>query len=113
MLGTLIADETPVNLHLTSYRKIFDRPSWHGLGACKDKPTKWWFTKKPHENMAAMVVCRELCPVRWKCLADNLDVPQGIFGGFDADERKVIRNEYSVLVDPELLRLTMDVEDTG
>lgn len=108
--GTPIDDGTPVNLNLTNYRKIFDRPSWHGLGACRNKPTRWWFTNKPHEQMAALIVCRELCSVRWKCLSDNLDVPQGVFGGFGADERKIIRNESPVLVDPNLLRLMMGEE---
>lgn len=110
--GIPIDDGSPVNLNLTSYRKIFDRPSWHGMGACRDKPTKWWFSNKPHELMAAMIVCRELCPVRFKCLADNLDVPQGIFGGFSADERKTIRDHYSVIVSPELMQLLVE-EDGG
>lgn len=107
--GTLI-DNEGVSVHLTAYRKIFARPSWHSLGACRNRPTAWWFSNNQTEQMAAMIVCRELCPVRWKCLADNLDVPLGIFGGFNADERRVIRNQYSVLVDPELLRLTMETE---
>ena len=111
-VGIPTDEGTPVSLNLTSYRKIFARPSWHEMGACRNKPTKWWFSRKPHENMGAMVVCRELCPVRWRCLADNLDVPHGIFGGFTAEDRKVIREEYPVLVEASELLLALEEDDT-
>jgi hypothetical protein len=106
-------DWTPVQLSLPQYRKIFSRPTWHSLGACHNRPTEWFFSTKSAEILAATVVCNTLCPVRWRCLADNLDVPLGIFGGLNAEQRKTIRDDYPVVVAPELLQLLMEKKDTG
>lgn len=68
-------------------------------GACKGKPTDWWFPeffKGQTTAERAMVlhlmanakrICEE-CPVRVKCLDYGLQhEPWGIWGGFDERER--------------------------
>jgi hypothetical protein len=83
------------------------------MGACHDRPSDWWFSKKQAEILAAKVLCTQFCPVRFRCLADNIDVPQGMFGGLTSDERKVIREQYSVIVSPQLLQMLLEDEGTG
>jgi hypothetical protein len=46
-------------------------------------------------------------------LAENIDVPVGIFGGLTAQERKVIRDEYPVMVSPQILKLMMEDKEAG
>ena len=68
-------------------------------GACKGKPTDWWFpqfwrTQTAREKWAVLNVADEAkricyqCPVRAECLDYSLKhEPWGIWGGFDERER--------------------------
>jgi hypothetical protein len=93
-----------VEVDLSVLRNVFQRPSWELLGSCNGKDTRLWFSKRQQDILAATTWC-EICPVRWKCLSENIDVPFGIFGGFTAPQRKQIREEYPVIVNPVLLEL--------
>jgi hypothetical protein len=72
---------------------------WLANAACRGMNTWVWFYKKPgrdgaHERLVkarAKGVCSQ-CPVRWRCLAEYIEEPFGVFGGYDEDEREVIRN---------------------
>ena len=68
-------------------------------GACKGKPTHWWFpeffrTQKAHEKRSVLNVADHAkricskCPIRAECLDYSLKhEPWGIWGGFDEWER--------------------------
>lgn len=84
---------------LSHLRDVFryTPPSWKKLGACRNRDTAWWFADKEKiaelgHYIGAKTICKEICPVRWQCLADNLEEDYGIFGGYDAEERVEIRN---------------------
>lgn len=94
------------DLDLSSYKAVFQRPSWELMGACHDKPTEWFFSKKQAEIIAATTLC-QICAVRWTCLSQNIDVPFGIFGGLTAIQRKELREQLTV-VNPELLQLLIE-----
>lgn len=98
---------------LAALRDLFKyRPkSWKKMGACRGRDTSWWFAEKEEiselgKYIGAKTICREMCPVRWQCLADNIDEPYGIFGGFDREERVAIRTgPGKIITTPVLLQL--------
>jgi hypothetical protein len=92
------------DVDLSEFRQVFQRPSWELLGACQGKDTELWFSKKQMDVIAATTYC-EICSVRWTCLSENIDIPFGIFGGYTAAQRKRIREEYPIIVNPTLLQL--------
>jgi hypothetical protein len=77
-------------------------------GACKGKPTEWWFPllvreysgskrlEQMNNKKKAIEICG-LCPVRLKCLEYSLEnEPFGVWGGKDEYERDVIRRRRGV-----------------
>ena len=106
------------NIDLSRLREVFkyNPPSWKKLGACRGRDTSWWFADKdkPEElgkYIGAKVICKEMCAVRWQCLADNIEEPFGIFGGLDAEERVNIRTgPGKVINNPVLLQLLHERE---
>lgn len=110
-LGTPIGEPRPIDL--SAFAHVFQRPSWETMGACVNRPTDVWFSNKPADIFIATTICREVCPVRWRCLADNIDVPFGVFGGLTANQRKVIREEFPVVISQDLLQLLIEDKETG
>lgn len=86
---------------LQEYRAVFTyvRPSWYKLGLCDKKYKTYtktgmetiWFSANRKDQSLAKQVC-QICPVRWACLLENLDVPKGIFGGTNPKERKELES---------------------
>lgn len=103
---------------LSALRDLFQyKPkSWKKLGACFQRDTSWWFADKEviaelGKYIGAKTICREMCPVRWQCLAENIDEEFGIFGGFDPEERVIIRTgPGKVINSPVLLQLLHEKE---
>jgi hypothetical protein len=86
------------------------------MAACRTKPTEWWFTSEKDnygQATAAKIICKEMCPVRWKCLAANLDECAGVFGGFDSEERKLIRTTSAVAIVGEQLMSLLNQREAG
>ena len=57
------------------------RADWMERGACRGKPTEWWFSSKPSNYLAAKRIC-ETCPVIVECdqwAEQNRE--HGIWGG--------------------------------
>lgn len=59
--------------------------------ACRREP-ELWFSPVPGDVARAKSVCAE-CPVRAHCLAFAVNTGQdfGVWGGLDADERRLLR----------------------
>ena len=79
---------------------VWEPPSWRKSAACRTEgKTTWMFYYEKSGRSSAYelqvkALARSICtncPVRWKCLAEYIDEPAGIFGGLDADERAGIR----------------------
>lgn len=73
---------------------------WHAQAACRDMDVAAFFPpyvhvrpgRRPrgHDPFAVVRPVCESCPVRLLCLEENLDTPEGFFGGKDPDERAEI-----------------------
>lgn len=63
---------------------------WTDLAACRGHDPELWFPLG--DGARAKAICAG-CPVREDCLtfALRLGLDHGIFGGLDADERRVLR----------------------
>lgn len=76
--------------------EVFERrnaqASWRKDAACTGRPTWMWFPSRGDVKTyeAAVRICRS-CIVRTQCLRDNLDEPQGIYGGLGSGARQDIR----------------------
>lgn len=66
--------------------------------ACRDEDPELFFPERQRGFMSgayrrqyveAASVCAE-CPIRLRCLEDNLDVPYGVWGGLDPHDRGVL-----------------------
>lgn len=85
---------------LGEFKEVFTwiRPTWYKLGLCDKKMKVYskhgtetiWFSHNRKDQSLAKQVCQR-CPVRWACLLENLDAPNGIFGGTSPNERKRIQ----------------------
>jgi WhiB family redox-sensing transcriptional regulator len=78
-------------------REAFDRASWRESAACRDAETELFFPVSSvgpavAETSRAKAICAD-CPVRQACLSYALATNQvyGIWGGYDEDERRVLR----------------------
>ena len=78
-------------------REGFDRASWRESAACRDAETELFFPVSSvgpavAETSRAKAICAD-CPVRQACLSYALATNQvyGIWGGYDEDERRVLR----------------------
>jgi len=76
--------------------------NWASEGACKGKPSDWWFppkgmTSQVRENIAeARRICGE-CPVSEECLDHSLHWEvEGVWGGKSSRERRDIRRERGI-----------------
>jgi len=78
-------------------RAGFDRASWRESAACRDAETELFFPiSKVGPAVAETSRAKEICagcPVRQACLTYALATNQvyGIWGGYDEDERRVLR----------------------
>lgn len=68
---------------------------WQDQGACRGKPTAWWFPSDvgagvTEETAEALRLCREECPVRAECLDFALSTHQdhGVWGGESPGARR-------------------------
>lgn len=75
----------------------FDRASWRDSAACRHSDTEIFFPVSSvgagaAETSRAKAICAR-CPVRQACLTYALATNQvyGIWGGYDEDERRVLR----------------------
>jgi WhiB family redox-sensing transcriptional regulator len=68
--------------------------SWRLEAACREKPTALFFSERAETVAEAKAVCAD-CPVRSECLAFAQKTKQsdGIWGGFDEDERRKLRRK--------------------
>jgi len=74
--------------------------SWHQYGACRGKPTAWWFPPRGSfeetTTQSALALC-DICPVRQQCLAWGLAHEWiGIWGGTSERERKKLRRRAGI-----------------
>jgi WhiB family redox-sensing transcriptional regulator len=70
------------------------------LAACKDHDPSLWFStsKRSTANDEAIAICAT-CPIREACLEYSLEwAEDGIWGGLDARQRKVLRRERGIKV---------------
>lgn len=58
---------------------------------CVGLPTIWWFPKRENEENYARgrAVCDE-CAIAAECLERGLDEPDGMWGGFTPEERRLV-----------------------
>lgn len=65
---------------------------WRRSAACTGRPSWMWFPARGDVKTyeAAVRICRS-CVVRERCLADNLDEQDGIYGGVGAGARRELR----------------------
>ena len=68
------------------------RPAWMRRSACRGRSIEEFFPTPGADTEAARAVCAH-CPVREECLAFALAdrAMQGIWGGTDEAERRVLR----------------------
>lgn len=88
--------------HDASYPDTPRAVDWRDQAACRghQQPDLWFASSKRHLEAAdaaeAKRICG-LCPVRRDCLAFALDqgIVEGIYGGFDEDDRKGLRRRVT------------------
>jgi len=85
------------------------RAAWRGRAACRRVDTELFFpigqgSRAMAETQQAKAICAR-CPVRQPCLAYALATGQayGIWGGYDEEERRVLRRQQP---DPQTATLT-------
>jgi|SRR5580765_1164185 len=92
--------EEKFRANLETLREVFVWRSvpWLNNAACREDESKrsWWFrpgntSVANRQRSKAKLICTR-CPVRWQCLAEYIEEPFGIFGGFDERERRKLRN---------------------
>ena len=78
--------------------------------ACLDDPNLWFPDAGDTEAAAQAKAACMFCPVRDRCLERNLETPEGIFGGFDTMERRMLREGVARCTDcNKLVPATMTV----
>src|ERR1044072_2295239 len=71
--------------------KIREQLSWQkeAAGASPDVYSEVFFLNDPESDAEALAICSS-CPVRTQCLDANFGVPDGVFGGTTAAERRAM-----------------------
>lgn len=74
---------------------------WRDKAACRDEDPELFFpvgTSGPAliQTKLAKAVCRR-CPVKNECLKAGLTAGYGIWGGYDEDERRAMREQQTVV----------------
>ena len=71
--------------------KIREQLSWQKEAACAspDVYSEVFFLNDPESDAEALAICSS-CPVRTQCLDANFGVPDGVFGGTTAAERRAM-----------------------
>lgn len=98
---------------LASLRDFFkwEPPSWYSMGTCWSVPrsTDLLFSGKKKEREAAKTLFCRRCPVSEACLAYaiNNEEPDGIWGGYDKDERDRIGQHWIIRTDKSTLSLAV------
>ena len=91
--GSLLIDRTAFDVTRQSAVEIDWPPEWHAQAACLEADPEAFFPsgkRKGTERKKQIAYCKwfcERCPVREICLAENMTVPYGIFGGMTVSER--------------------------
>ena len=88
VVALMSADDVP-----TLY-DLMERPDWQRQAACrKHRELTWFPSRGEHVAFAAAKAVCSGCPVQTECLTAALDegVPDGIWGGLSANERRQLR----------------------
>lgn len=88
----LVAQRRTIHAHKHTERIVAWWPDWvfEGPAACRDPDIDPDIFFDAHNNKRAQAKAKAICgrcTVRIQCLRENLEVPEGIFGGFTPLER--------------------------
>lgn len=81
---------------------------------CVGLPTSWWFpdSEKEEQYARGRAVC-EQCAIQAECLERGLHEPDGMWGGFTPDERRLVAWSREVLVSDLPVAVGATAERTG
>ena len=70
---------------------------WRNQGSCRSEDPELWFPRDPFQEKEAKGVCWGTCPVRRQCLRFGMRYDHGIYGGRNAEERKMLRERLEAV----------------